>query len=1174
MGSFRAFVLLAVVCSLLWLSSPLLAQSGAITGTVKDNQGAVIPGAQVTLIDQDRAGQRSMASSADGLFMFDSLPPSNYQLVVTAPGFKTFEKKDIKLYASDRIGVSDIIMEIGQVSESITVEASTAQLQTESAKVEGVVTSQQMTELATYNRNFMNMLRTVPGVIGLTTGSTGGQVNVNGMRSDQVAFKLDGMLNMDTGNNSCCSSLPNLDLIAEMKVVTNGATADMGSVGAAQILVVTKSGSKEFHGDIYYFRRHESMDANGWLRNFNNQTRTRNRQNQAGFTLGGPIFLPKLFNTKKDKLFFMVSEELWRNQSPSTTTSTVPTALERTGDFSQSRRANDNTVITVLDPLNNRTPFPGNVVPSDRWNSDAQKLMALMPLPNVTTPGVYNYNYSRSNSSNYTDYLSQAYKVDYNLSEKWRVYGRFSRDYNESGTPLGMGSFEFDNQGRTMGWNLDWRTSWNAVLNVTTIISPTSTNELVLGGARNSSHFWVDKANYLRKNLGLGYNNPNPALVVGDYGPQVSFAGTGNTNFPTLGTGRPYHADNPDYQVSDNFTKIFERHTLKAGATFQIDRKDQDMYGGSAHAGAFQFSRDSQNPGDTDYQYANFLTGSFQTFQQIQKWVQARYLFHQGEWYVMDTWKARRNLTLDVGLRFSVFQPCYEKWGQLATFDAALWNPAKAVKLYGYAPGGKAVDPATGILYPSFMRGAIVVNSGDIDNGFTLAGKDGIPKGLMPYAGIQVAPRIGIAWQPEKLPKTVIRLGGGIFKDRIQTNISQGATQDPPTARNSTLEYGYISDISSALYNIYTPPSFYGGGYTGTGKIPTTINWNLSIEQELPGSTLAKVAYVGSISRHLVSYSWVNAPAYGSAWLPQNQDPTVAAPKYDGTTSLPINYYRPYVGIGNISMFQTGGSSNYNALQVQLERRMSRKLSYGVAYTWAKAMGIGDFMWTWTNPFDARAYNYSRLPFDRTQVLTANFVYHLPKWGKGGNLLDHRGIRLALNDWELSGMVIAQTGTPTQFTFSYSSGVSNLARQWTGNEEWGPRPYVTQWKLSNPTDLQHFNVNAIQPAVIPSVGLESGLGYLSAPTTFFSSPEMTLMKNVVYSQDNRRYVQLRLEAFNAFNHHDYTGIGTNASFASPTNLTLTNLPLGVPGGSTRFGFGALSGAAAGRRLQISLKIYF
>jgi len=424
----------------------------------------------------------------------------------------------------------------------------------------------------------------------------------------------------------------------------------------------------------------------------------------------------------------------------------------------------------------------------------------------------------------------------------------------------------------------------------------------------------------------------------------------------------------------------------------------------------------------------------------------------------------------------------------------------------------------------------------------------------------------------------VIRAGGGIFYDRLQGNVTYDSKTLPPITRTINLQYGMVSDISAAQGTLMTPPGL-GGGYLGSGKIPTTINYNFTIERELPGAAVLSVGYVGNVVRHLVYRQPYNEPYYGAAWLPWTQDPTVT-PKYDGTTTLAANFYRPYAGLGSIDIYSVGATANYNALQLQVNKRMSRKLSYGVAYTFSKTMGIGDSIWDVPNAWDAK-YNYGRRGYDRTHMLVVNFVYYLPKLGRNGNFLDHRGIRLALNDWQLSGMVTAQSGTPANFGYSFSTGISNLARQYTGTERYGPRPVIAgNWVL--PKDQQNefvqFNPAAIQPAAKPSVGRESGFYYWSNPPQFLSSPEITFMKNVMYTSDSKRYVQLRVETYNLFNHHDYTGRSTSATFRSPTDLTLTNLPDAVVGTAVsnggRFGYGALSGAASPRRMQIAVKIYF
>lgn len=1159
--------------------------SGSISGTIKDSQGAVVPGAHIILKDTERSAERKMDSGAEGNFMFDLLAPSAYTLTVEAAGFKSWKKENIRLYAADRIGMGSIALEVGQVSETVTVEANTAQLQTESAKIEGTVTSQMMTDLSVRDRNFMYLLKTIPGVVPDTNNGRG--VNINGGRADQASFKLDGLVNNDYGDNGCCSIAPSMDAVAEMKVVTNGATADMGVNGSSQVLIVTKGGSTEFHGSAYMFKRAEWLNATSWTNNYNNinPRKPRDRRDQVGFTLGGPLYIPGLFNVKKDKLFFFVNAELQKQTSPSSTAVNVPTALERTGNFSQSIYWSDGVAANVQDPLTKDSAgvmqsFPDKIIPSNRLDPDGMKLMNKVPLPSRTWIFNQQSNYFRQNSPSYTDNLQKSYRLDYNVNEKWRIYGRWTQAREEQGNATGMGSFELDSSGKTMGWTLQTKPSYSGLINITTILSPTATNEFVGGTTRTKDRHQLDKVTYTRASLGLAFQLPYPNSVKGDYGPQTSFADSGWSGGYTLGSSLPYLAISPDYNLTDNFTKIFARHTVKAGVFFDWNRKDQDRWGGVAHAGNISIGRQiTNNPYDTNYQMSNLATGAFNSFQQASKVPEGRYYWKQLEFYVADTWKAKSNLTIDLGVRFYMEQPQYDSKGQIATFLPSLYDRSKTVRLYSHAVvNGKnvVVDPANpSVVIPNYMYGAIVPNSGDINNGFTLAGQNGVPRGLLAYQGIMGAPRVGLAWQPGFLPKTVIRASSGVFYDRVQGNVIFESLNVPPTYRTQSMLYGKISDISNAKYVQATPPQI-DGGYTGSGKIPTTVNWNFAIQRELPRAITAEVAYVGSISRHLIFRYQFNDAPWGSAWKAENQDPWVT-PQYNGKTTLPANFWRNYPGIARISEYTSSGSSNYHALQVQINKRMSRKLSFGVAYTFSKTMGLGDSIWGAPVTFDMRKYNYGRVAYDRTHVMNSNIIFNLPKFGRGGNFLDHPGLRLILNDWELTTIIAARSGSPTNFSYSFgsNSGIANQNLELCGTQDYQPRIYViSPWVANQKAEVAQFKTNAFLPPVKPSQGLESGFYYWSNPAIFLSSPEVTMMKNIVFSKDSRRYFQLRLETYNAMNHHDWTGRGMSATFVSPTNATITNMPWGTPTGTTRFGFGALSGAASPRTVQASLKLYF
>lgn len=1210
MNSLRVFVstrMVAVVCCLLLVVFAVQAQqtSGAISGTVKDKQGAVVPGAKVTVTNQIEAASREQTSGAEGGFAFLELVPSTYTISVVAQGFKTWEKKDLLLSSNSRIGVDDIELEVGSASESVTVEATAVQLQTESAEKTGTVTGQMFQELSSRGRSFMDLLYTMPGVVGPSQYTA----NFNGQRDDTNSFRVDGIVNVDSGVQQCCGSWVNVDMIAEMKVTINGAPADMGRMSGAQINLVTKSGSKEFHGDVYFFKRAEWMNANSWTNKISNTPRGRDRNNIGGYTLGGPLFVPGKFNSNKDKLFFFTSMEMWRNTSPNSGNRLMPTALEKQGNFSQSVNSNGGAEV-VIDPLTH-VQFPGNIVPTNRQNADGVKLLSLLPNAEpanlLPTSAGYGYNYQYFGPPSYTDRLLQSYRLDYNISDKWRVYARVLLDYQELGNPTPGTNYTYTSPSNptpptwakdtTMGWYWQPRHGSTDVLDATTIINPTTTNEIVLGFSRSIIPNYVLNDTYTMNNLGLQYQSLYPASASsgGNYAPVIQFSGSGIANNPQIGTNSyPNIAYNNNLNAADNVAKVFTSHTVKAGIMLEIDRKDQTS--GTNFPGTFQFNNDiNNNANETTDQFANLMMGNYETYNQQQKYIEGRYVYKDVEWYVEDTWKVKPNLTIDAGLRFYWVGPGYDAHGQMSTFNPGSWNPNTPISLYQYAcvPGSncsganaKALDPISGILYPSSLRGLIVPESvPNMNNGYITGYNGG--KYLIQDPGITYGPRLGVAWQPTMLPKTVIRFGSGIFYDRYMGNVVYGGTSSPPIVRNPTLYFGNIDTISTA-YATYSPGG--GNGWVGTGKLPTTVNYNFSIQHELPFAIMAEAGFVGGISRHLMYQLPTNEPGFGAAWLPWTQNyASTSAPLYNGTTTLPTNFWRPYYGVGGINSYTNGASSNYNSLQLKAEKRMTRKLSFTMAYTWSKALGVTDNVYNTVNPFNTHLYQYGRRSYDHTQIFNFSYVYFLPKFGKNGNLLDLPVVRLILNDWQLSGMSTATTGSPFSYgCCGFLNDGSNISQRWTGNPDYGPRIIINSAALHSvaagmdPT-YAAFNTAALivppgGPAT-PSVGLESGFSQFSNPTNFWSNIQTTFMKNVMFSKDNnRRYLQFRLETYNTFNSHEYNGINASGQWMSPAQPTiLTNLPTGVStitqnGG--RFGFGALTGTNNTRSLQAVIKIYF
>ena len=369
---------LNVIGTLLFSASILCGQqiSGTITGVVKDSQQASIANAKVTVTNQEQGTNRDGVTTADGSFVFTQLQPGSYTITIEATGFKKFEQKDVRVFANDRVGLGDIVLAVGALNETVTVEAQVAAVQTSSAERAGVLTSRQVTDLAENGRSLFDLTRVLPGVV--YTGGLGG-IQANGNRGNQNNFTLDGVTNVDTGSNGGTLATTNIDMIAEMKVITNSQPAEFGRSSGAQIEVVTKSGTKDFHGTGYFFHRHEDLNANSWRNNVDGRPKDYYRYNTEGFNVGGPAYIPGKFNTNRDKLFFFVGIE-WQGQlvPQGLHNVTVPTALERQGDFSQTHDGGG-APVTIFDPANNKPPFPGNVIPKNRLNPDGVKILNWYP---------------------------------------------------------------------------------------------------------------------------------------------------------------------------------------------------------------------------------------------------------------------------------------------------------------------------------------------------------------------------------------------------------------------------------------------------------------------------------------------------------------------------------------------------------------------------------------------------------------------------------------------------------------------------------------------------------------------------------------------------------------------------------------------------------------------------
>ena len=710
-GRWRALVAGAAVMLVMGHGSAL-AQStrGSVAGTVRDGQGAAVPGATVELTSPRRNDTQVATANEAGDFVFLNLLPDTYNLKVSMDSFKTVEQANVVLNAADRLSLGIITLELGAVSETVTVSTRVVEVQSRDATRNFSVDSAAIENLAVNGRDPLLLARLAPGI---ADASAGTGMNVNGARDNTTNYTVDGVSNLDTGNNGVLGSI-NLDAVEEFKILTNAYAAEYGRSSGAQLSLVTKSGGRDYRGTVYGYRRQESLNANSFI---NNRERGRalatdpasrvglkaiNRQTDAGFTIGGPVPLGG-YNKDKNRLFFFFALENQRRFTPPANPNRVkvPTDLERQGDFSQSRDNNNNLYNLIRDyqtglpctATDTRGCFQdGGVlgrIPQSRLYGPGMAILNAYPTPNASGAG-YNY---ESQVAVQIDRREEIFRADWQASSDWRVYGRYFHNTNNAGTGVGpYGSF-------VLGANLpltnvsDVRPVYNLSLSATGVISPTLFFEATFGTGHNSIFIHDADGTWNRTSLGLtGLPLLYPDAVEDDYPPQFQLGGRFGTS-PNIGSNNaPFYNFNTTYDFLANLTKVWGRHTSKVGFYAQRSLKDQSGFG--ANNGVINFADTTANPFDTGYAASNAAIGVFQTFSQASVYPIGEYRYWNVEWYAQDNWKASDRLTLDYGMRFYWVQPQHDQAGLTSNFNPAAFSSSQAVRLY---PSGGHQRHARGV---------------------------------------------------------------------------------------------------------------------------------------------------------------------------------------------------------------------------------------------------------------------------------------------------------------------------------------------------------------------------------------------------------------------------------------------------------------------------------------------
>jgi hypothetical protein len=1153
----NALAVLAAACLVAQLKADV---TGTIVGVVRDASGAAVVGAQVSATNTATNFTRDTKSDATGEFRLLALPPGPYRVAATASGFEQFVSTGIDLKVNDQLRV-DVSLKVGTVKESVTVEASTVQVETESTQLGQVFETKQILALPLNGRSYIDLLSLQAGVAPNTSGSiqqdrpvsgilSSGNVSVNGQRETANAFLVNGG-DVSEGRNLGAGLIPNLDSIQEFRLITNSFDAEYGKFSGSVMNAITKSGGNSVHGDGFEFLRNDNFDA----RNFFDPTKAELRRNQFGYAVGGPFWFNKLF-------WFTDYQGTRQTQGASTGLVDVPTVAERQGQFDPSTfvdsNGNPTTVqgaywasvlsqrlgYTVQNGEQYSSPgctttascvFPGGVIPQSAFSKPAIGILPYIPIPNQA-----NGFYANSSQKNTVRDDKMGQRVDF-VNEKtgnWAFYYHFDDSTVNNALPAAsVPGFPSTTPTRAQ----------MMTMSNTKTFGGAQVNDFRLSFFRTSTHTDEPKGSFASLSS-LGFVTGDNTLGINPSGP----AGFPQTvppiyfnNFsigvPTLTTGQP----NNTYQIADSFSKVVGRHTMKVGGEFrylQINERNT-----CAPNGDFTF-----NGSETGIDFADFLLGAPTSYNQCsQQFLDSRTRY--GGLYFQDSWKAKSNLTINYGLRWEVSMPWYDTEGKIETI-----NPGEQSTQFPTAPLGWVVP-----------------------------GDPGIPSTLAPTRYNNFAPRIGIAYSPDfsdgllgKLTggpgKTSIRAGYGIFYTSIEDLNLFYEVGDAPfglywvspeqpmfdqpfltradgTSQTQRFPFTFPTPGSPANktldYSVYLPIS-YSPGYSIHNRMPYAEDYNFTIQRELSKSTVLTLSFVGTQGHKLISQYDAN-PGNAALCAQLNAEgaiPTCGPYGEQQTYTLPNGQQvfgtrtalGPAFGADN-SFTANIANSNFASFQTSLERKAG-DATYLIAYTYSKAIDDSSAFNDWVN-FTNYRLSRSLSDFDIRSNFVASYSLAIPF----GRFVKAAPRRLT-QGWQISGITRLSTGFPVGL--SQGAGDNSLTGSPNTDTPNLIGPVITQ----NP---HNPGPNGPNTFFLPGAFASESLGsFGTSSRRFFSGPgianwDVSLQKTTTIRESMS--VELRAEFFNVFNHTQFGA--PNGNYSSST-------------------FGVVTTARDPRIGQMSLKFVF
>ncbi len=1147
-------ILLSCVWSLAVTAA--FAQTGTIQGTVNDAGGATVPNAKAIAFDLDKKViARETTTNREGVFNLTPLLPGHYAIKVQAAGFKEYDINNVTLDETQILNLGVLPLQLGQMTDSVSVDSQILTVETTTAQKSFVISSKEVTETPLNGRDFQSLMRTLPGVVSNDTSdfrlafNNTNSFNVNGQRGSSNNVFLDGAINTDTGANDGQYTQVSLDAVGEFKLQTSAFNAEYGRNPGIMISINTKSGGSQFHGTAYEFLRNDAMDARTPFDTTGHVAKL--RFDQFGGNLSGPVLIPHFSTGDKKKLFFFFNYEGTRATRPngSNTFIDIPSAQILSGNFQQLYRTNPDGSRQIISGSNNvpvgtvfqpgtvirdssgraigGTPYPNNIVPQSQWNQNAAAFIKLLNIPNRAlaspTPGVpetVRFPFQDTYTFNKN---AEVARVDYNINPNMNFFFRWANDAQQEQQGVGIfGSTPYPvypqfrrKPGASWSWNL------------VNVISPRTTNELIF--AYNHLTQVVDvvpgtsTSTYDRKALGFTFQELYPDQNVRDRFPTFN-CGIGSCNFAPFQAN--WRSEGKTYAATDNLTHTLGAHTFKTGA--YINMNDNGQQPGWSDALNLNFGTSANNPNDTGNTFANMLLGNYTSASQTRGIYYGAFRFFVFEGYVQDSWKISKKLTVEYGIRWAYEGPTYTRGQYLQSyFEPDLYNPAQSVK----------INTASGV-----QNGSIIQGSGNAYNGLVLEGTGGLPLGGVQHRYNNWAPRLGIAYDPFGDGKTAIRVGGGVFYERTQQNVYNfGGLGNPPLVVTPTVYGGNLNGLSPSLVASGTISPVSVTAVDKKGQIPTTYSWSFDVQRELGFKTTLDLGYVGNLGRHLQYNRDLGQLPLGTT--------TAAGSTLLSNVNFTSNAVRPYLGYQSINYTEFGGTSNYNALQSRLTRRFANKLTLNVAYTWSKAMDETDADGTAIGYAYDRRRDYARAGFDRTHVVSINYVYDLPTVARANG-----AVKAVANGWQLAGITRFASGTPINITANGDTGTLAGSSGQRANYLGG------QIYPDNPNRYDFFNATVFGR---PAQGSLGNLGRNALTGPGINEWDISLFKTTKITE--RFTTQLRIETFNTFNHTQWAGVNGGISVPNPSSpVTASSV------GST----GQVSTTRDPRNIQIGLKFLF